>query len=279
MYSPIPGHHYEIIIVDDGSIDGTNKTMEVLKEYSPVPLKLFQQAQKGPAAARNIGIRNAEGEIVLIIGDDVISLPTLLEEHILWHKKYPSDNIAVLGFTTWSPQIEITPFMRWLENGGPQFKYWSIKDKENVGYVHFYTSNISFKRDFPLKNGVFDEDFPYASYEDTELGFRLEKKGLRIVYNDRAIGYHYHYTSLNDALNRMERVGLSRQIYLSKVGGDIQNADRNGRSPLREFLSAVKFNLFKLVGHVAERRFVAPKVYSYLMDMAMSEGFNKKLQI
>ena len=101
----------------------------------------------------------------------------------------------MLGYVTWSPEIKVTPFMRWLERGGPQFKYWTINNPQNVSWRHLYTANISFKRQFLLEDGFFDEDFPNAAYEDTELGYRLHQRGLRIVYNKRAVAYHYHAIS------------------------------------------------------------------------------------
>ena len=144
-----PSSNYEIVVIDDGSNDGTEELVKSMKNSSPCALHYFKQKHKGPAAGRNVGIKNAEGRIILFIGDDIIAAPNLLEEHIKWHNKYPDDNVAVLGYVTWSPEIEITPFMRWLENGGPQFHFWQIKDKIDVDTSkYFYTSNISVKRKF-----------------------------------------------------------------------------------------------------------------------------------
>jgi len=178
---------FEIILVDDGSTDGTDGAIHSWMDQKPCDVKYFQQENRGPAAARNVGIRNAKGQVLLFLGDDVIPNNNLLEEHMEWHKRFGADNSAMLGFVTWSPELEITPFMQWLENGGPQFSFRSIKDKNNVnGAVFFYTSNISVKRCFLLENDeLFDEDFPYAAHEDSELGYRLSKKGLMLTYNEK----------------------------------------------------------------------------------------------
>src|SRR3989338_8732025 len=195
-----PAKNYEIIIVDDGSTDGTEDLVKPFLNNYICPLRYFKQENRGPAAARNLGIKNATGNIVLFMGDDIIAQSNFLEEHMAWHDRYPDDSTAVLGYVTWSPEIEITPFMRWLENGGPQFHFWQINDKIEIESSYFfYMCNVSVKRNFLVKAGVLcDEDFPYAAYEDTELGMRLKARGLILKYNKNAVGYHDHYNLLRD---------------------------------------------------------------------------------
>ena len=212
-----PKSQYEIIVVDDGSTDTTPKLVKKLTNLSPVPLNYFKQANKGPASVRNLGIMEAKGDIILFIGDDIIATPHLIEEHVKWHtENFPEDNVAVLGYVTWSPEIEITPLMYWLEHGGPQWSFDELEEEEIVNFHRFITANISLKRNFLLNNGLFDQDFPYAAYEDTELGYRLEKKGLKIVYNKKAVGFHYHPTDIYDFANRMKKMGESVTIFCNK---------------------------------------------------------------
>lgn len=213
----VPGTEYEILVVDDGSSDRTVDIVEEVRVAAPVEVYCLRQNHKGPAAARNSAIRNAQGDVLLFIGDDILASPTLLTEHAQWHRTHPEDNVAVLGYVTWSSEILLTPFMRFLsEHSDMQFAYGIIQDEKDISYQHFYTSNISLKRTFLLANGLFDEDFPDAGQEDIELGYRLERKGLRIVFNRKAVGYHLHPMDLESFCRKMEIIGFAAEIFNSK---------------------------------------------------------------
>ena len=272
-----PRSDYEIIVIDDGSKDGTEVMFKsIINSFSGV-LRYFKQDHKGPAAARNVGIKNANGKIILFIGDDIIATPTLLEEHIKWHGQHPEDNVAVLGYVTWSPEIKITPFMRWLENGGPQFHFWQIEDKVEVdAQNYFYTSNISIKKEFLLKNNeFFDEEFPFPAFEDIELGYRLKQRGLKIIYNKDAVGYHYHYTSLTNTCNRMERVGEASIIYSSKVGGSKKILSSQKTFSAKRFIQKVFYPaavlISKIIAAIFEKKKSLPMVYSFVL-----KGYSRK---
>ncbi len=211
-----PQDEYEVIIVDDGSTDGTLTHVLQLAPKLHTKIILLQQKQQGPAAARNLAIKEANGEILLFLNDDTVAAPDLLQQHMKLHEKEPDLRNGVLGRVVWSPDIKITPFMYWLEHGGPQFKYDEIRQGE-ISWRYFWTCNLSLKRYFLIQNGVFDEDFPYAAWEDIELGYRLSKCGLKLLYNEAAVGYHYHNITLESAKEKMLLHGWSATIMDRKV--------------------------------------------------------------
>lgn len=266
---------YQVIVVDDGSTDDTAAAVSRVSGSVPYPLVYLKQPNnRGPAAARNRGVREAKGDIVLFIGDDILSDRDLLAQHLDWHRQQPDPRVAILGYVTWSPDIKVTPFMRWLENGGPQFGYGSIKEADNVSWRHFITANLSLKRGFLLNNGLFDEDFPYAAYEDMELGFRLNQRQMRLLYNEKAVAYHCHPTSVDDALRRMVKVGEALGLYLEKTGAPVP---QDKRGSLRKALAAVKFSVVEAIASLGQRRLVMPAAYSYLMDVAERRGLQMYL--
>jgi len=273
-YSP---EKYEIIIIDDGSTDKTSDTINNLISGAPINIIYKKQPNKGPAAARNMGIKHASGKIVYFTGDDIIATQNLLEEHMRWHEANPQENIAVLGYVTWSPDLKISPFMYWLENGGPQFCYHKITMKKEVNYRYFYTCNVSLKKKYLMENGLFDEEFQYAAFEDTELAYRLMKKGLRIFYNKKAVGYHYHPVILKDKCKQMIKAGKSAAILRRKIPELSTNQRYN---LLKTILRIVTFNkaiacFAGIFGNWLESRAIFNPLFNYLMSYYFYQGLKK----
>lgn len=213
-----PGFIPEVIVSDDGSTDGTEEAVKSFAATAPFRVSYVRSDHRGPAFVRNEGLRAASGRLVLFIGDDIIPLPGMLKEHVEWHAKNPDDSTAVFGHVTWSPSLRITPFMSWLEHGGPGFRYYQFSHGREVDVL--WTNNISFKRRFLIENGgFFDEEFPYAAMEDIELGYRLRARGLRIIYNSTAGAHHYHPTSILSYARRQELVGRSTALLYRKHPG------------------------------------------------------------
>jgi len=214
-----PPQLMEILVIDDGSTDHTKPLVREIARNAAVPTRYFQQEQKGPATARNVGIRAAEGNLVAFIGDDILATPTWVEDHVNAHNRRGNkSNVAVLGFTTWAPDIRRTPLMAYLEEDAPfpQFEYKNISTPENLPYRFFYTSNLTMHREFLDEHGMFDEDFPYAYGEDGELAYRLTRAGLRIVYEPNILAYHYHPTTFRSLCRRLGQAGEASVLFLHK---------------------------------------------------------------
>lgn len=209
----LPPLRFELLVIDDGSTDGTREMMERLSVERP-GLRYVRTEHAGPARARNIGIEKARAELVFFTGDDCIPDAKLLEAHCETHAGVKG--IAVLGHIAWHPDVEVSPLMRYLEKD-VQFSYPAIsKTGRCVPYYYFYTSNISLPKRYLSSVGGLDEDFKYAVWEDIELGYRLWKTGLRIRYEPRAKVFHHHTVTLEHYLTRQYRLGLMGALLYRK---------------------------------------------------------------
>lgn len=283
----------ELIIIDDGSID---KTVSIIKDSfeHDTRINLLEQKNSGPSVARNRGIREAKGEVILFTQGDIFASPQLLNRHSEFHRNRPDIKTALIGYTTWHNDLEITPFMYWLEHGGPQFDYGRLIDGEETDFLAFYTPNLSLKKDFLLELGGFDEDLKGPAgltvYEDTDLGWRAQKQGMSLIYDKHAIAYHDHYKSFDTVIKRRELEG-SFLYMLKKKHPDFSFADDNEHfasqikklktsmipDSIRVPLTQILFNPIVawpciLLARFAEKRWNIPLIYKISCGYYYNKG-------
>lgn len=207
---------FEVIVIDDGSSDHTVARLDGAARRLRFPFRFHSQANAGPGRARNRGVEMAAGRFVLFIGDDTVPEERFLFEHARTHALHGEDRyVACLGYTGWPHSARVTPFMEYINDYGLQFGYKLIRDGEVVPFNFFYTSNISIDRRLLLEE-KFDTTFPAAAWEDIELAYRLERRGLKIHYNARAVTRHFHDMSVDSFARRQYTVGKSGAIFFTK---------------------------------------------------------------
>ncbi len=87
----------------------------------------------GPAAARNHGIERAKSPLILIVGDDISPDRKMVWGHVVAHKQYPQQNIAILGKVVWPSNIPINTLMKHIDGiGAQQFSYHYLKMGPNT---------------------------------------------------------------------------------------------------------------------------------------------------
>ncbi len=204
----------ETIVVDNGSSDETVAMVGERAAHSKLPIQLIEHPEGGPAAARNAGVAAASGEILLLLGDDTEPANEgIVEAHAALHTAHPQDSYAVLGRISWSPRNPVTPYMHWLENGGPQFHFAELAPGPVDAASYFYSSHVSLKRSIFERLGGFNVRFPFAAVEDTELGVRLADGGLELDYHPELLVLHDHPTTPEQSLRRAVAVGRSAALY------------------------------------------------------------------
>jgi GT2 family glycosyltransferase len=136
----------------------------------------------------------------------VPALDWLAEHERGFRARGGGDELAVLGYSNWDRRLKLTRFLRYLNEEGLQFGYSLIDQPEQVPFNFFYTSNVSLARQ-RLLDEPFDEEFPYAAWEDIEAAYRLTRRGLRLVYQPSASVAHHHPTDFARFCRRQERAG------------------------------------------------------------------------
>ncbi len=164
---------FEVIVVDDGSTDGTER----LLEGAGANARTLRLTGRGPAAARNAGWRLARAPFVAFTDDDCEPDPGWLAALLRVHEA--SRDAVVQGVTRPIPRESALlrrPFARTRRIEGPS--PW------------FATCNIAYPRELLERLGGFDERFPEALGEDTDLGWRALEHGARVEFEPRAIVHH-----------------------------------------------------------------------------------------
>src|SRR5437762_1181841 len=202
----LPKNRYEVIVVDDGSKDATR---EGCRDFaSRIELKYLHIDNSGTSAAKNTGVLASRGKILLFFDDDDIADHRLLEEHLKAHEHHQAENIAILGYTTWAPTLSVTPLMRYVTDiGGFLFAYGGLKDGQMLDFTYLWAGRCSCKRSFLAKHGVFNRQFRAPGIEDIELGYRLSKFGLRVVFHRAAVSYMTRAVTFDEFCERCERQG------------------------------------------------------------------------
>lgn len=168
----------------------------------------------GLSANRNIGWRAAEAPIVLFTDNDTIPVPQLVAEHLASHREHPAEECAVVGNVRWSPEVEITTFMRWLDTG-LQFNFTNLKPGA-VPWGAFAGANSSLKLDFIRRIGDFDEErLPYLG-EDTDFAYRGHKLGMQLFYNAKARVDHLRTMSFELVTRRVRRMAAAEFVLSTK---------------------------------------------------------------
>jgi len=145
---------YEVIVVNDGSTDGTKKALEEFSKHKKIKALSFAES-RGPAFARNRGIELSSGSFIAIMDDDCIPCRDWLTELLKPFRKGKKVGIAS-SFNDW---------------GG---------------------TSTAYRRELLEEIGFFDEEFPTSYREDTDTVFKIFDLGYGLERNPRAEFEHEH---------------------------------------------------------------------------------------
>ena len=174
-------HDYEIVIVDDGSTDGTSDWLRNNIQIFP-HLRLLEQSHGGPAIGRNFGVENSKGDLIIFIDSDLVVNKFFLSNHvdslILAWKKLGNKKCFTYGSV-----INTSNF------NNPTSEPFKLQD---LSWAYFATGNVAIDKKVLERSGLFDSSFQLYGWEDLELGERLRNMGVKLIKCPKAIGYHWH---------------------------------------------------------------------------------------
>jgi GT2 family glycosyltransferase len=166
---------YEILVADDAASDVTRAQVEgIASSVKPGLRYLPVRGSHGPAAARNVGWRAAQGEVIAFTDDDTIPDRDWLAAGLRAFEADPG-LAAVTGRTEVPLPPEPTDYER---------------NESGLATAAFITANCFVLRSALEEVGGFDERFRAAWREDSDLHFALEEAGLKIVRVPEAVVVH-----------------------------------------------------------------------------------------
>ncbi len=221
---------FEVIVCDDGSSDTTTELIKKIEV--PYRLIYLRQENKGPAAARNMGIRKSTGKYLLILNDDAILNFDALKIHYDMQVKHLGEKISVLGAFNLLPEYTRSLLGYFVNTTDSLFNYPKMISGLLYNYEHFYTCNISILKAAAVSADLFNETFNGPAAEDIEFGYRLEQAGYRVLYEDSCIAWHDHQITLETfcKTHQVRGYGAATLSYIQPSAYPLEYLDRNSYS-------------------------------------------------
>ena len=183
-----PNDCFEVIIVDDGSTDGTE---EIERERFPFTLRYFRQTNQGATAARNLAARQSGADVLVFLDDDILVEPDYLT--FLIREQATSRQRIVVG--TVSIQCdEATPFSQTLDTS-----LASSQNSVELAFTDIFSNNMAILRKAYFEVGMF-HDLGFlgsSSWCDVDLGYRAYRQGFDFRRSSKARCSHRDYFACN----------------------------------------------------------------------------------
>lgn len=236
-----PVDKFEVVIVDD-SPDKSGFDIYTQLKDGCLNLKYFNQMHKGPAAARNLGVKKSQADIVAFVDDDCVADKNWLTRILQTHKLNP--DILAVGGLTLLPNNKVTILVSQFLSSCSIETF--VNSKKEV--IFFPTCNVSFKKSI-FNKYKFNEKFLLPGGEDLEFFWRLVKAGYKFKQDEKTVVTHYRKVTLISFIKQAYIYGRGNFL-VQRIHGDHPllkelNRDKGVRfwiSSLQNFIKIPRFS-------------------------------------
>ena len=223
--------NFEVIIVDDGSTDNSLSLIENFIKGSKLIIKTIHEKNSGPAKARNLGVQNSNGEIIIFLDSDCIPPENWIEEMI----KPLQGNIVGCncGYKVKNKESIIARYIDY-----EIAKRHERLTKTSIDTVGTYSA--SFIKSIFLEVGGFDTKYRNASGEDFDFSFKIKNLGYNLIFTSNTFVYHYHPDTLSKYLKQQASRGYWRvRLYLENKDKIIKGDSYTGYEAQIQFVLSI----------------------------------------
>ncbi|MCT4508398.1 MAG: glycosyltransferase [Tepidibacter sp.] len=195
---------YEIIIIDDGSIDNTKN---IIKKYND-KISYYYQSNQGPASARNLGIKKSTGDYICFLDADDIFIQNKLETQVKLLDNNSNKNIGLLysDFLVVNQSLSLVikhyKCQKFISHN-EAFKYLM-----KLNYIN--TSTVMIVKDYLLEVGLFNEKYKYL--EDYDLWVKLGKNHEYLHLDQPLVKTRSHYKNYSTRVNNSVKIKCFKEI-------------------------------------------------------------------
>jgi len=217
----MPLDSFELLIVDaehSANVENILQSGGVLHD-SRLQVRFLKAPKGGRASANNLGAKEALGNLLIFLADDMLPNAGFVEAHSSFHRDNPAAEIVGIGRVLFPEKLRAAHFPRWLEDSGTLFGHSFTAKPPHVPENYFFVGNSSIKKSFFYQAGGFDEEFPSDAWDDCEFALRAIHQGMcaKLVLEGTAI--HEHTITLSDRYHKMYCAGKTAPILERKYSG------------------------------------------------------------
>jgi glycosyltransferase involved in cell wall biosynthesis len=200
---------FEVIVISDGSTDDTHDYLAAFLNSTNLDFHFYIKDNKGPAAARNLGIEKALAGLIVFTDDDCIADPKYLEDYL---DKLPDDPLCagIGGEIENVDRRKHKAFFSYIKtNRHPQPDRFSH-------FSYMVTANALYRKKCLLDVGGFDEAFPIPGGEDPDLSQRLIERGYYLKSIKGALIAHRDRISFRGVFKTLRNYGIGNKIRVER---------------------------------------------------------------